>query len=76
MSQTAQTEECLHLLDPGTCAICNKTPDPGVDVDWDAEFSAKYEGWCQSGDHRIDPGDRIVRRGGRYHHPECLIDRR
>jgi hypothetical protein len=67
------TDECIHLLDPATCTICNgrdarerKAAKTVVRT-----FTARYAGHCRCGD-LIAPGAIIAELGdGQYVCEEC-----
>lgn len=61
--------ECIHELDPASCAVCNgadkraaereafrSTAERGVYGPW---FTAKYDGMCAGCFEDIEPGDTI-----------------
>ena len=53
--------ECIHLLDPGVCALCNgRTPVRMlIDDPPEALTTARYDGMCLRCDEPIDEGDEL-----------------
>ena len=68
-------DECIHLLDPATCTICNgrqRREAREAHTAWSAPFRAKFDGFCRSCDVTIDQGDLIVYDGDEVRHAECV----
>ena len=65
-------EECMHLMDPSTCALCTKEATKA-----EVGIRAKFDGWCDvcggkiTGVSRGYGGDRIVRVRDGWAHAEC-----
>jgi hypothetical protein len=67
-------EECIHLLDPAQCTICNGSDRRREKEDKEvvAMFDAKFSGVCRSCGDVIEAGDRIGRlNNGKYVCEDC-----
>jgi hypothetical protein len=65
-------DECMHLLDPATCTICNgREKRQRVTQSWSDPFHARYDSRCIRCDERINEGDLICFNGDIAVHEEC-----
>jgi alkyl hydroperoxide reductase subunit AhpF len=67
-------QECIHLLDPATCTLCNGRAKREADAARAVVriFGARYTGQCKACDGPIYPGRRIAELGdGSYVHEDC-----
>jgi hypothetical protein len=72
-------DECIHLLDPDTCTICNgrvKKEEKQVEVQraWDAVMGgvlAQYGGTCSECHEWFNAGEMIVHMVGGWAHVGC-----
>lgn len=70
----AGTDECIHLLDPATCTICNGRDKREREAARTVvrTFAARFGGTCRRCDEGIEPGSLISELGdGSYVHEEC-----
>jgi len=66
------SDECIHLLDPSTCTICNgRAKRERARTTWSNPFAARYPGRCFVCDERIDEGDQIRFSDGAVAHEDC-----
>lgn len=66
------SDECMHLLDPQTCTICNgREKRERVTQSWSNPFTAKYDGYCTRCRGSIDAGDQICISDGAVAHEDC-----
>ena len=54
-------EECIHLLDPATCTICNGRDrrEKAAAMAERRVFPARFDGWCSFCQSAINVGDLI-----------------
>ena len=74
-----EPDECMHLLDPATCTICNgrdkrETQQRRHHMDSTYPASvvvARFEGWCDECHGTIESGQDIIAADGRWIHERC-----
>lgn len=67
-------DECMHLLDPATCTLCNghdKRERGRKPVALGRSFPARFDGWCGGCGGDIETGESIVRTDDGYVHVHC-----
>jgi hypothetical protein len=68
MADEINIDDCIHGLPSFACSIClGRPPVPERSL----PFRARYHGWCERCDSRIEEGDIIVAVGGEYVHEGC-----
>lgn len=68
------TEECIHLMDPASCTLCNgrAAKERKEAEQAPRTFPAKYEGQCPACDLPIYVGQMVAwREGRRAVHERC-----
>lgn len=74
MSTEYEYDECIHLLNPATCTICNgrERRERETHTEGRREFPAKYEGQCPTCNLPIRVGDTVAWRTGEpARHARC-----
>ena len=63
--------ECIHLLDPATCTICNGWLKRDLSRRWSRPFPARYSSRCFQCGERIYEGQLICYDGDVAVHEDC-----
>lgn len=72
LTGSAGWDDCPHGLPTLTCSACRNPYKPPPKPTVEAEFTARYDGHCDSCNLPILVGQRIVRMSDdRYLHKEC-----
>jgi len=65
-------DECIHLIDPSTCTICNGKDVRSRTVDY--IFTAQFTSHCSACGEMVFEGESIAcTLTGSYGHPQCFI---
>jgi hypothetical protein len=68
----SRIEECIHLLDPSTCVLCNgREKRERAVVRWTNPFPARYAGLCSVCSDQIEVDEPIVYNGTTVAHDGC-----
>jgi hypothetical protein len=65
-------DECIHLLEPSTCTLCNGSAKRDRTIDY--VFTAQFNSHCSWCGEMVYEGESIAcTLTGSYGHPSCFI---